>query len=277
MEHFELEWKSFDGLALYAQGWQPAQPKAVVCLVHGLGEHSGRYAHLAEFLNQAGYAVLSFDNRGHGKSGGKRGHSPSFDAFMQDIDLLLAEAGRRYPGLPCFLYGHSLGGILVTNYVLRRKPKLAGVVVTSPGLRTALEAQKGKIALAKVLGALLPELSMPTGLEAKMISRDPAVVERYVKDPLVHGVATVGMAKCLLEGVGWGFEHAAAWHLPTLFMHGDQDQIAYLRGSQEFTAKIQGDCTLKIWPGLYHETHNEPEKDQVFAYLLDWLDKHLTS
>lgn len=275
MEHFELEWKTFDGLAVFAQGWQPETPKAVVCLVHGLGEHSGRYAHVAAYLNQAGYAVLSSDNRGHGQTGGKRGHAPSFEAFMQDIDLLLAEAGRRYPGLPCFLYGHSLGGILVTNYVLRRKPALTGVVVTSPGLRTAIEKQKGKVLLSKVLGTLMPEMSIPTGLDAAAISHDPVVVDIYKKDPLVHGVMTVGMAKCLVEGIGWGFEHAHEWQLPVLFMHGDQDQIAYVSGSQEFAAKIKGDCTLKIWPGLAHETHNEPEKEQVLAYLLGWLDAHL--
>lgn len=276
MGHFEQEWQAQDGLKLYAQGWLPeAQPKAVVCLVHGLGEHSGRYAHLAEYLNQAGFAMLSFDLRGHGRSGGKRGHTPSFEAFMQDMDLLLAEAQNRYPEHPCFLYGHSLGGILVLNYGLRRQPSLAGVVATSPGLRTALEQQAAKVRLAKILGVLLPELSMPTGLDASGLSHDPEVKKRYLEDPLVHGVATLNMAKTTLAAIQWAFEHAHEWRLPLLLMHGSQDPIAFLRGSQEFAEKAGDRATLKVWEGMYHETHNEVDKDQVFAYLLGWLESRL--
>ena len=138
MRHIDTNWTSADGLPLVGRCWEPAgEPRAVVCLVHGLGEHSGRYAHVAAALNDAGYAVLACDKRGHGRSGGKRGHTPSYEALMTDIDLLLAQAEQRFPGKPRFLYGHSLGGNEVLNYALRRKPDLAGVVATSPGLRTA--------------------------------------------------------------------------------------------------------------------------------------------
>ena len=122
MQHIEFTQQTPDGVQFYFQGWQPeTPPKAVVCLVHGLGEHSGRYAHVAAALNDAGYALLGFDLRGHGKSGGPRGHTPSYDTLMDDIGRLLAEAAQRYPGQPQFLYGHSLGGNLVLNYALRRK------------------------------------------------------------------------------------------------------------------------------------------------------------
>ncbi len=276
MNHFEQQWTSKDGLNLYSCGWLPDEaPKAVVCLVHGLGEHSGRYAHVAEYLNQAGYAVLSFDLRGHGQSGGKRGHAPSFEAFMQDIDLLMQEAQTRYPDLPCFIYGHSLGGILVLNYVLRRQPALAGVMATSSGLRTSLEEQKFKIGMSKVLGALAPGMSMPTGLQAGDISRDPAVVQRYQNDPLVHGMATLGMANSLFGAIQWAFAHASEWKLPLLLMHGSEDKIAYLRGSQEFAELTGSYATLKVWEGLAHECHNEPEKEQVLAFMLGWLESRL--
>jgi alpha-beta hydrolase superfamily lysophospholipase len=276
MNHFEQQWTSKDGLALYSCGWLPDQPpKAVVCLVHGLGEHSGRYAHVAEYLNQAGFAVLSFDLRGHGRSGGKRGHTPSFEAFMQDIDLLMQEAQTRYPDLPRFLYGHSLGGILVLNYGLRRQPALAGVVATSSGLRTSLETQKAKIAMSKFLGALTPGMSIPTGLDAGAISRDPDVVRIYRSDPLVHGMGTVGMAKSLFDAIQWAFAHGREWKLPLLLMHGSADQIAYLRGSQEFAELAGHHATLKVWEGLAHECHNEPEKEQVLAFLLGWLEARL--
>jgi alpha-beta hydrolase superfamily lysophospholipase len=275
MSHFEFEQKSFDELNLYFQGWQVDDgQKGVICLVHGLGEHSGRYAHWAALLNKAGYSVLAFDLRGHGKSQGKKGHAPSFAAYMKDIHLLLGDAESRFPGLLCFLYGHSLGGVLVSNYVLREKPQLAGVIITSPGFRTALEQQKVKIVMAKIMGSLLPELSMPTGLDPNAISRDPDVINKYINDPLVHGIATAAMAKNTFNAISWAFENASEWSLPLLLMHGEKDQIAYVQGSREFASKVKGDCTLKIWPGLFHEIHNEPEKEQVFEYLRQWLDNH---
>ncbi|HSQ18076.1 MAG TPA: lysophospholipase [Anaerolineales bacterium] len=277
MKHTELGWKALDGLNIFAQTWEPdSPPKAVICLVHGLGEHSGRYAHVAETLNRGGYAVIASDLRGHGKTEGKRGHSPSFNAFMDDIAILMGEYAQRYAGLPCFLWGHSLGGVLVVNYVLRRKPKLTGVVITSPGLKTSISDQKMKIQFAKIAGKFMPEMSMPTGLDAKLISRDPAVVERYVNDPLVHGTATLAMAKYTIEAIPWAYAHASEWDLPVLIMHGDADAIAFVSGSEEFASKIAQDCTLKIWPGLWHETHNEPEKEQVLAYALGWLDGQLS-
>jgi alpha-beta hydrolase superfamily lysophospholipase len=278
MSTIEFEWKAGDGLKIYAQAWEPeAAPKAVICLVHGLGEHSGRYAHLAETMNLGGYAVIASDLRGHGKTGGKRGHSPSFDAFMDDMAVLLDEAVQRYPDLPCFLWGHSLGGVLVANYVLRRQPQLTGVVITSPGLRTSISEQKLKIQFAKIAGKIMPEMSMATGLDAKLISRDPEVVERYINDPLVHGVATLAMAKYTIEAIPWAYAHASEWALPVLIMHGDADAIAFVSGSEEFARLIKQDCTLKIWPGLWHETHNEPEKEQVLAYALGWLDSQISN
>ncbi len=136
MKHYAFKLRSQDGLQLIAQGWEPnGRVRAVICLLHGLGEHSGRFAHLARFLLPSGYAVMSFDLRGHGNSEGVRGHFPSIEQVRQDIDELITAAGERYVGIPGFLYGHSLGGILALNYVLERKPDLAGVVITSPGLK----------------------------------------------------------------------------------------------------------------------------------------------
>jgi alpha-beta hydrolase superfamily lysophospholipase len=279
MNHYEFQWNTVDGIQLCARGWEPEAPpaaaRAVVCLVHGLGEHCGRYGHLAAALVEAGYAVLAFDLRGHGKSEGKRGHSPSFKAFMDDIACLLEEASIRYPGLPRFLYGHSLGGLLVLNFVLRHKPKLAGVIATGPGLRTPLTEQTLKVSLAKGIGQLLPTLSLHTGLDYRLISRDPAVVDAYAADPLVHERSTLRMAKTTLQSIPWVFEHACEFDVPLLLMHGTGDRLVYPEGSREFAGQVGGqigcDCTLKLWEGLYHEIHNEPEKEEVFAFLLEWL------
>jgi alpha-beta hydrolase superfamily lysophospholipase len=276
MPHSEFERASFDGLKLYFQLWQAEQsPKGIVFLVHGLGEHSGRYAHWAAFLNEAGYDLIAYDLRGHGKSGGQRGHVSSFEDYVKDTDILLKEAEERYPGLPRFLYGHSLGGLIVNYYVLLRKPNLNGVVVSALSNKTSLQEQKAKVMLSKILGSIVTTMTINTGLIPATISRDPEIVSRYINDPLVHHQVTVGWGKSALETIAWSDQHAGEWNLPVLFMHGEKDELGFADGSREFASRIKGECTLKIWPGLFHEVHNEPEKQQVFAYLLNWLDLHL--
>lgn len=277
MKNEIYQWTTKDGLPLFAQAWLPDQPaKATICLVHGLGEHSSRYGtHFAKWFTQAGYAILAFDLRGHGKSGGPRGHVPSFEAYMDDIDILLEHAAGQFTGLPVFLYGHSLGGVLVLNYALRRKPSLAGVIATDPGLRTAIEEQKFKLALANVLGSLFPTLSLPSGLVVEDLSKDLQVVSDYKNDPLVHSVVTFGFGKYLPPALRYAFQHAPEFPVPLLLMHGTQDRVAYPKGSQEF-ARLAGDrCTLKLWEDCCHEVHNELVKDQVLAYAVAWMDERL--
>ena len=276
MTHTQFDWTAMDGLKLYAQCWGPQQlPRAVVCLVHGLGEHSGRYAHVAAAFNQAGYALFTMDLRGHGKSTGQRGDFPSTDALLGDIDLLLDAAEKRFPGRPRFLYGHSLGGILVLYYTLRRRPPLAGVVATSPGLITALHQQTFKVTVARVLGTFLPTLAMSSGLENAALARDPDVVRVYGQDPLVHDQATLRAGNLLLGMTRWTLDHAGEFPLPLLLVHGSADRIAFPESSVRFAELARGECTLKVWEGLYHETHNEPEKEQVLQYTMEWLGTHL--
>jgi len=230
---------------------------------------------VAEHLTAAGFALLTMDLRGHGKSAGARGHIASADNFLDDIDRLLKEAADRYPGKTRFLYGHSLGGALVLFYTLKRQPAVAGVISTSPGLHTALHEQKAKVALSKILAAFFPKLSMPSGLNAAEISRDPEVVRVYVNDPLVHDRASLAFAKTMLDVTTWTFQHAAEFKPPLLLMHGTADHIAFAQGSQDFARLAPGDCTLKLWEGLSHETHNEPEQEQVLAFLTAWLQSKL--
>jgi alpha-beta hydrolase superfamily lysophospholipase len=274
MAHFEINRVSDDGIELYIQGWESDIPaKAVVCIVHGLGEHSGRYAHVASLLNNAGHHVLAMDLRGHGKSTGQRGNVPHYDVVGKDITLLLAEAKSRYPTLPQILYGHSMGGNIVLYYVLRFKPQLAGVVVTSPGLKTALEEQKGKVLLAKLLGSIMPGLALSSGLDPNQLSRDPAVVEAYQKDLLVHDQTTLGMAKHSFDAIRYIYANGKSWDLPLLLMHGVEDKLAYAQGSIEFARLVSdGNCTLHLWESLTHELHNEPEKEEVIAYLIEQLN-----
>jgi acylglycerol lipase len=267
---------SFDGLSLYFQSWETDHnPKGVICLLHGLGEHGGRYNYWAEKLNSAGYHCLLYDLRGHGKSGGQRGHVSSFDDYLKDTDLLLDEAAAKFSGTPVFLYGHSLGGIIAVDYVLRRKPQLMGVVISALSVRTSLQEQKIKIILSQILGSIVPKGSLSSGLVPTTISRDKEVVQRYVDDPMVHHQVSFGWGKSALETINWIDDNIEEWNLPVLFMHGEKDTLGYAKGSREIASRIKSDCTLKIWPGLFHEVHNEPEKDEVFNFLQNWLDEHL--
>ncbi len=277
MKTFEWEWKSFDGLTMFARGWEPdGAPKAVVCLVHGHGEHVGRYAHVGAAFAAAGYALLGFDLRGHGKSGGARGHTPSLEAYFNDIDDFLREVAARFPSAPRFLYGHSLGGLLSLSYSLTRKVNARGMIITSPGLRTAIHEQKAKVMLAKVLGALAPTLSLPSGLVAEHISRDPQVVAAYVNDPLVHDKITLGFGRAGLKVTDIAFARAAQLPVPVLLAYCSEDKIAFPRGSEEFARLApQGRVTLKRFEGLYHEPHNEPEKAEVLKTYIQWLDEQV--
>jgi len=275
MKHFETSWKSRDGLDIFAQGWEPESPKAVVCLVHGLGEHSSRYAHVAEAFGKEGYAVFGTDLRGHGRSGGPRGHINSIEDFMQDIDVLFEQARKRYPNLPFILYGHSLGGIQVLHYGLTRKPNVKGVIATSSGLHTAIEDQKVKVMMAKILGSLMPTVAIPSGLEAKHISRDEKVVQAYINDPLVHDKITLGFGKVMIGVTTRTLAHAGEFPLPLLLLHGKADQIAFPSSSTEVAGSLKDKCTLVLWDKGYHELHNEPEKEEVFKTMTLWMNARL--
>ena len=276
MKHFEWTWYTRDRTRLYAQSWQPDGPAAgVVCLVHGLGEHSSRYAHVAAALGQAGYVTLTFDRRGHGKSQGARGDAESYDTHMDDIKRLLEEAGERYPRLPRFLYGHSMGGNLVLNYVLRRAPLLQGVIATGPWLRSAIDQPAWRVRLGRVLHRIRPALPQPTGLDVTAVSRDPAMVRAYQDDPLNHDKISLRVYFSCLEAGLWALEHAAQFPLPLLLMHGGADRLTSVAASREFAARITNRCTYKEWDGLFHEIHNEPEQQQIFALMCDWLGRHI--
>ena len=283
MPHVEFTRSGSDKTELYFQGWEPDRGlKAAVCLVHGLGEHTGRYAHVAAALNAADFAVLGFDQRGHGKSPGPRGHIPSLNVTMDDVALLLREAAARYAGKPCFLYGHSMGGAWVLNYALRRlaqqrttAPSVTGVIATSPALRTAAPPPPIKVALGKVMCRLVPAMQMANALDLPGLSRDPVVIAAYTADPLVHDRISARLGVDLLESGAWALAHAAEFPaIPLLLVHGAADRLTSAAATQEFAARVPGECTLKLWEGFYHETHNEPEKAQVLAFLVDWLLEH---
>ena len=274
MKNIEWTWKSFDGLEMFARGWLPdGQVKGAVCLVHGLGEHSGRYAHVGAAFTAAGYDLLAFDLRGHGKSAGPRGHTPSLDAYFKDIETFLRDAQTRFGSAPVFLYGHSLGGLLVLSYSLSNRTNPRGVIASSPGLMSAIHDQKVKLAVAKLLGSVAPTVTLPSELVNEHISRDSHVVEAYKNDPLVHDRITTGFGKAGLQATDLAFARAAQFPVPLLIAYGSADPIAYPRGSEKFASLVPpARVTVKRYEGLYHEIHNEPEQAQVLKDYVAWLD-----
>jgi len=275
LKYTESEFRINDGAVLYAREWQPeSNLRGVICLVHGLGEHSGRYANMAQKLTQAGYVLSTFDQRGHGKSLGRRGHTPSYETLLDDIHFFRSESLRRFPNLPMFLYGHSLGGNLVLNYVLRRQPRFTGVIVTSPWLKLTVEPPALLRAFAIFLNKLWPTFSLPSGLDLNALSRDLNVVYAYKVDPLVHNRISVRLFVAMDQAGRWAMENAAQFNLPLLLMHGGGDRITSSEATKRFAIHVQKDCTPKIWQGLFHELHNEPEKEEIFDYIINWLNIH---
>jgi acylglycerol lipase len=264
-----------DGTKFHCQIWQAAvsakQAGPTIVLVHGLGEHSGRYGELISHLIHRGHPVIATDLRGHGRSGGKRGHAPGYGALMDDIDLLLGAARERFPGTRFVLYGHSLGGALVINYVLRKHPDLFGVIATSPALRPAFAPPQWKLRAARALYRVWPSLTLKSELAVAAISRDQAVVRACRADKLVHDRISVRLGIDVLEAGEWALQQAAELTMPMLLMHGDSDHLTSLTASREFARRAPS-CTLRVWEGLYHELHHEPEKAAVFAAISTWLE-----
>ncbi|MBI1856181.1 MAG: lysophospholipase [Chloroflexi bacterium] len=277
MKSFESGWESKDGIRFYMRGWEPDKaPKAVVCLLHGHGEHVGRYAHVGEAFSKAGYVLVGYDERGHGKTGGPRGHTPSYDAMMDDVADFLALMEKRYPGLPRFLYGHSMGGNQVINFALRHKPALAGVIATDPWLKLAFDPPAIKVTLGRMMNSIYPAFTQASELETAALSRDPEIVRAYEKDPLVHDKMSARLFVGMYESGLWALDHAAEFPLPLLLMHGTGDRLISSQASREFAERAGRNAAFRAWDGFYHEIHNEPEKAEVLKSMTVWMDERLS-
>ncbi len=275
MQKGNFNFSSNDGLTLFGRVWEAeGKPKGVVNLVHGLGEHSGRYAHVADAMTKAGYHFIGFDLRGHGLSEGKRGHTPDYDHILDDVALFLEKSEQLFdPALPDFLYGHSLGGSIVLNYALRRPNNLAGVISTDPSLGLAFEPPKIKLVLGKVMQKLMPKFAMNNALDVEALARDAAVVQAYRDDVLVHDRISAMLVMELFDSGQYALDHAEEWHIPLLLMQGSEDRISSAEASQQFAEKASDGVTFRLWDGFYHELHNDIGKKQVIAAMIEWLNE----
>ena len=278
MNHTSFNFPSSDGLNLFSRAWisRNHKVKGLVYLVHGLGEHTGRYAHVAETLNDSGYHLIGFDLRGHGLSEGPRGHTPEYDFLLDDIDSFIASSQQKFDfNLSKFLYGHSLGGNLVLNYGLQHRQNFSGIIVTSPLLKTAFDPPKAKLFVAKFLSQIMPKLTLRSGLETQAISRDQAIVDAYVNDPYVHDKLSTKLGHDMLERGIYALEHATEWQQPLLLMHGTTDRLSSAPASQEFSKTAGENVDLVLWEENYHELHNDLEKEKVLQTMVEWLHQHI--
>jgi alpha-beta hydrolase superfamily lysophospholipase len=273
MKNEQYGWKTADGVRISAEVRRPdGAPVAAVAFVHGLGEHIGRYLHVAKAFTDAGYVFNAFDHRGHGKSGGPRLFAPSYEALMGDIDIHLERTRKLAPGVPLFIYGHSMGGNVVLYYILTRKPAVAGAVASSPGLGSGTPQPPVKMLFGRIMNRLIPTLRIPTGFPPGGLSRDPAVLGKVNTDKLFQAGVSVRLGLEILRAGAW-IRTQTESPCPLLIMQGTADKYVDPSMTAAFAKALRGDITYKEWEGAYHELHNETMKEQVLAYILDWMGK----
>jgi acylglycerol lipase len=276
MSHHEDRVATADGLTLYEHWWLPdGEPRAAVVVVHGINEHSGRYARLAGDLNGHDYAVYTMDLRGHGRSEGERALIRSFDRYLDDVGQLVERVAARQPGKPLFIFGHSMGGAIVALLAITRPPKVRGIVLSSPAILIAGNVFPVLRRLASLVSRVWPTLRI-TRLGCRFISHDQAVVEAFRNDPLVfHGRFPVCTGAEILRAAQRIQSDARQFALPLLVLHGTGDLVTDPAGSRLLVARAGStDKTLRLYTGLYHEVLSEPERAEVVADLLAWLDGH---
>lgn len=272
MNEREWQWPARDGKAVFARRWAPEEDndvQAVVVLIHGKGEHSGRYRHLAENFTADGYAVLAFDQLGHGLTEGKRGHADSYEELMDGIDRLLEEANARYPGKPIFLYGHSMGGNIMINYVLRRQPRLTGAIATGPWLKLAASDRPLPLVILSRVAKQMKRRRPPA--PPVYLTSDPDMLARLVADPLGHAKFSAKLFFAIRRAGLWALEHANELSIPMLILHGGDDTVTAPEASRQFAERAGRLCTYREWPGLRHELHNERNREQIFAAVKAWM------
>lgn len=274
MQHSEGTFTSTDGLSIFHQAWTPdASPRSVVLVVHGLAEHSGRYAALAESLTGAGHAVHALDHRGHGRSDGKRVFVRSYAEYMDDLARIRRLVEERHPGLPLVVLGHSMGGNLAVGHVLDHQDGVRGLALSAPALVPGSDLSPLKLRAAKLIAKVAPGLPAER-LPADAISRDPAVVSAYRNDPLVYtGKVTAGLGAALIDAMQRFPARYAEFRIPILLQHGTADRLVEVAGTRQLEAgAVNATVTSHYYDGLFHEVFNEPERDTVIADLLAWLD-----
>lgn len=259
-------------IQIFGNVWETKEAKANLILIHGAGEHIGRYNHWASYFNEQKINFFGTDHYGHGRSTGKRGHLPDYSIYLDEVKLLIQKVRLEHPNLPLILYGHSLGGNIVLNWIIKNGLSFDFAIISAPWIRLNLVPPKWKINLMNFLGGLLPALSQKNELNPSWLSRDSKVVENYINDPLVHNEITLSAAKTLFERAEFLNSYNKQINAKVLIIHGLFDQITDPVASKEFSERTGIDFYGA--DGLFHEVHNEPEQEEIFNYICNWLKQN---
>ncbi|MDK2759964.1 MAG: alpha/beta hydrolase [Sphingopyxis sp.] len=270
-------WQGGDGSSLNVTRWLPqGEPKAVVLLAHGYAEHAGRYGYVAARLTAAGYAVYAVDHWGHGRSSGTMGYVPAFSLYTDGMAALISRVRDAWPGKPRLLLGHSMGGLIAALLLPGHQRDFAAAALSGPAILTAKPPSKLTIWISRFLSRYFPRAGV-IALEANGVSRDPAVVAAYLADPFVHkGKMSARLAAEMFDAMATARDGAGEIDLPLLLQHGADDRLTAPEGSRFlFDHVASTDKRLEIYPGLFHEIYNEPERDAVLGDLIQWFDAHV--
>jgi alpha-beta hydrolase superfamily lysophospholipase len=265
-----------DGLTLFRRAWLPDEVSRVLLVVHGFGEHSGRYDELGAWFAARGCAVHALDHRGHGRSGGPRTHVDRFGELLDDLAAFHALVREEHPAAPITLLAHSMGGLIALSYLAERRPSVSGAIVSGPALAPDRAVPATRIWLARALRRVAPKLALAAGLDLTGLSRDEEVLRRYLADPLVVRTMTTSLGSELLAAGVSLRARASAIATPVLLMHGKQDTLCPVAATEEFSTQLKAaGCALRVYPELRHEIFNEPEREQVFADAWRWIEETL--
>jgi acylglycerol lipase len=277
MKHETGEFQGARGLNIFYQCWLPeGEAKAVLLVVHGLGEHSGRYMNLVNRFTPLGYAVYGLDHIGHGRSGGMRVFVERFGDFTDTLKIFFDMVRGWQPGKPVFLVGHSLGGLIGSIFLLEHQNELAGAVLSAPAIKISDSVSQLTLFSARALSSLVPKLGL-TALDANAVSSDPAVVQAYVDDPLVYkGKATVRLTAEGIKAIERVTRDVSQIRLPLLIMQGSADGLVEPGGAKMlYEQAASTDKTYKVYDGFYHEIMNEPDHARVLDDMQAWIEGRL--
>jgi alpha-beta hydrolase superfamily lysophospholipase len=277
MQDNEFYIQTGSGIQVYGKSWVPDKnPGAVVAVLHGFGDHIGRYEDFAAYFTGHRIAVIGIDLPGHGRSSGKRGHIREFPVLLNHVQQLMLETRRRFIDMPIILYGHSMGGNIAFNYALRNPSKeIKGVIVSSPWIRPFGSSDKWKLFKNRMMGKLYPSFSLSFELDPMELSQDPSIGKFYLEDPVKHDKISIRLYRDLLTSSEWIIKNAQRMGYPVLIMHGNEDRITTWEASSDLADELHDKVELKIWEGMRHELHHENAKESVLNYQLSWIQKIL--
>ena len=268
----ESQWSTTDGHNIYSRSWLTENPQGMIVIVHGTGDHVGRFDWLARQWNFANYSVFGADFRGNGRSEGTRGFAPSFEVLLDDLDQML-ERAKSVADLPVFLYGQSMGGLLSLYLPMKREVELAGIIASSPAMGLALKPPGWKLAIGRTLGKFFPKMSLPSGIQIQQLTGNQERQKEFEADSLRHRRMCANTFFSMMDTMKQCQQWDQPLNLPVLIMHGEADGVTCAEESRKFAARIG--CDFKSWPGLLHELHQEDSREEVARFAIDWIDEQV--